>query len=131
MIRGTAQPFKLILPYSLSELEWITIEFSQANNPNLSPPIIKTKVNCSEVRGAIYVSLDANETKKFSDKYKAKLQLRAQPIFGVPFGSLPELITVYPMSDNIMDPDIENENGSSTTTPGGLVYLDGGPIIGE
>jgi hypothetical protein len=126
MIRGTAQPFKFILPHSLEALDWITVEFSQPNNPDESLPIIKNKTHCSERDGAIYVSLNANETKKFSDKYKAKVQLRAQPLGGVPFGNIPQLVTVYPMSDNIIDADTENDNPAPTQDE--WTTLDGGAI---
>ena len=129
MIRGTAQTFKFILPYSLSELDWITIQFWQPQNPSTELPITKNKINCSESDGAIYVSLDANDTKKFSDKYKAKMQLRAQPVGGVPFGNVAQLIAVYPMLDTIIDADPENNNPAPVQ--GEWTVFDGGAIDGE
>lgn len=48
------------------------------------------------------VSLTAEETSRFLDKYKAKVQLRAQHAeSGTVFGIKPKLVTVYPMSDDI------------------------------
>lgn len=83
MIRGTTAQFKFKLPYSKDELEWITIKFWQPNNSDTSLPITKYKSNCSElVSHEICVSLSANETAKFSDKYKAMVQLMAQPFDG-------------------------------------------------
>jgi hypothetical protein len=68
--------------------------------------LFKYKTNCEEkVKNEIYVSLRPSETALFSDKYKAKLQLRAQPVIGAPFGSKEQLITVYPMPDDIIIDD--------------------------
>lgn len=127
MIRGTTAQFKFKLPYSKDSLEWVTIKFWQPGNPNLSP-IYKYKINCEErVEKEIYVSLRPSETALFSDKYKAKLQLRAQPVIGASFGSKEQLITVYPMPDDIIiddptiDPDVPTEDG--------WIILDGDTII--
>lgn len=116
MIRGTTAQFKFKLPYSYDELKNITIKFWQPNNPSDSLPILKYKNHCTEKdKNEIYVSLRPSETALFSDKYKAKLQLRAQPNIGAPFGSKEQLITVYPMPDDIIiddptiDPDISGE----------------------
>lgn len=129
MIRGTSAQFKFKLPYAYGELQTITIKFWQPGNPNGSLPIIKNKHNCSELtEGVIYVSLRPSETAMFMDKYKAKMQLIAQPYIGAPFGSKEHLITVYPMPDDIMvddptvDPDAPFEDE--------WVSLDGGAIIG-
>ena len=118
MIRGTTAQFKFKLPYSYDELSSITIRFWQPGNSNDSLPILKYKSNCEErVANEIYVSLRPSETALFSDKYKAKMQLRAQPYIGAPFGSKEVLVTVYPMPDDIIiddptiDPDIPTEDG--------------------
>ena len=120
--------FKFKLPYSYDEIETLTIRFWQPGNPDDSLPIIKHKNNCSErVEKEIYVSLRASETAVFSDKYKAKMQLRAQPYLGAPFGSKEHLVTVYPMPDDIIidDPTIEPE----PPTEDGWVILDGETIV--
>lgn len=133
MIRGTTAQFKFKLPYSYSDLDWITITFWQPGNPNLSP-IIRRKADCSPIDGTteICVSLACEDTAKFSDKYKAKVQLRAQPNIlttqGAPFGSKEQLITVYPMSDDL----ITNDTPIEPSTPiinGDFIGLDGGTII--
>ena len=127
MIRGTTAQFKFKLPYSYDELTNITIKFWQPGNPSGSLPIYKHKSNCEErVEKEIYVSLRPSETALFSDKYKAKLQLRAQPSIGAPFGSKEQLVTVYPMPDDIIidDPSIE----PGTPTEEGWIILDGDTI---
>lgn len=106
MIRGTTAQFKFKLPYTKAELEWVTIKFWQPNNPNKFLPITKDKSMCGGDPDSkeIYVSLTAEETSRFSDKYKAKAQLRAlHSASGTVFGSRTQLITVYPMSDDILE----------------------------
>ena len=140
MIRGTTAQFKFKLPYSLSELDSVTIKFWQSGNPDDSLPIYKYKQNCVErVAREIYVSLRPSETALFSDKYKAKLQLRAQPNVGGPFGSMEQLITVYPMPDDIIiddptiDPDVPQDPDTpiipDTPTENGWIILDGQAIV--
>lgn len=129
MIRGTTAQFKFKLPYRLSELNNVIIKFWQPGNPSRYLPIYKYKINCEEpVAKEIYVSLRPSDTALFSDKYKAKLQLRAQPLIGAPFGTEEQLIPVYPMPDDIIidDPTIEPEN----PIEGGWIVLDGETIIG-
>ena len=127
MIRGTTAQFKFKLPYSYDELTNITIKFWQPNNPSDSLPIYKYKANCEErAENEIYVSLRPSETALFSDKYKAKLQLRAQPGVGAPFGCKEQLVTVYPMPDDIITddpaiPDVPAEEG--------WIVLDGETIV--
>jgi hypothetical protein len=128
MIRGTTAQFKFKLPYALNELNSITIKFWQPGNPSDSLPIYKYKQNCEErVEKEVYVSLRPSDTALFSDKYKAKLQLRAQPAIGAPFGSKEQLITVYPMPDDIIidDPTIDPD----TPTEEGWIILDGHTIV--
>lgn len=126
MIQGTTTQFKFKLPYSLDELEWVTIKFWQPGNLNLSP-ITRSKTNCTESdSGQICVSLLAIETARFSDKYKAKVQLRAQPIDGAVFGSKQYDIIVYPMHDDILDDDVPTENMPAADN---WVKFDGGTIV--
>ena len=129
MIRGTTAQFKFKLPYSKDELEWITIKFWQPGNPNEDLPITKTKTMCSstENQNEIYVSLSASETAKFLDKYKARVQLRAQPAFGASFGSKQQLVTVYPMLDDIIEDDTPTE--PIPPTEDGWIIFDGGTIV--
>lgn len=132
MIRGTVTPFKFILPCANNELDWATILFSQSNNPSMALPIIKTLDDCgprndsNDLDGSrdLYVSLTATETAIFSDRYKAKLQMRAKPIDGVEFGCKSKLITVYPMDD-----DLIQENPEMPPAVDGWVVFDGDEII--
>ena len=80
MIRGTTAQFKFKLPYTKKELDWATIKFWQPNNPNNLLPITKKLEHCggSDDQPELYVSLTAEETARFLDKYKAKVQIRAQ-----------------------------------------------------
>jgi hypothetical protein len=130
MIRGTTAQFKFKLPYSNGQLDWVTIKFWQPGNMDSRLPITKTKSNCSvtENSNEICVSLTATETAIFSDKYKAKVQMRAQPFAGAPFGSRQHLFTVYPMLDDIIDedPTVEPE----VPTQEGWIILDGETIVG-
>lgn len=75
--------------------------------------------------GELHISLIAEETLRFSDKSKARVQLRAQQKDGTVFASHEQLISVYPINDDIIadDPSFpEDENGD------GLIILDGKPI---
>lgn len=130
MVRGTTAQFKFNLPYPQNELRWVTIKFWQSNNPSDYLPIT-VKFASDELVNSdskeLYVSLRGDETAKFSDKYKAKVQLRAQHSeSGTVFGSRPQLFTVYPMLDEILeeDPLMPAENAE------GWVVLDG-EMIGE
>ena len=133
MIRGTTAQFKFKLPYSYSELEWITIDFWQPGNPSGNLPITKTKTHCDgSSQDEVCVSLSAAETAYFSDKYKAKVQLRAKPKVGAAFGSKQQLITVYPMyniaGDGPDDGYVTLDGGSITDTEGGQTVINGGSI---
>ena len=133
MIRGTTAQFKFKLPYTKEELAWATIKFWQPGNSGTTEaplPITKRLDHCepSDDLQELCVSLTAEETSRFSDKYKAKVQLRAQHLDnGTVFGSRPQLITVYPMLDAIIEED--------PTMPGandeGFVILDGETITTE
>lgn len=122
MIRGTTAQFKFKLPYPMTEVSWITIQFWQPNNPNELLPIIK-KENCCAVLdkpNEVYVSLTAEETARFSDKYKAKLQLRGlHTSSGTIFGNKPMMFTVYPMENGIIQED---------PVTGGYIIYDGNEI---
>ena len=130
MIRGTTAQFKFKSPYPKSELLWVTIKFWQPGNLNSYLPIIKNLQHCDAQDDSteLYVSLTADETMRFSEKYKAKVQLRAQHTeSGAVFGSHPQLITVYPMDDDIL---IENPITPSETKDGWII-LDGEVVVGS
>ncbi len=106
MIRGTTALYRFKIPYPKSELSWATIKFWQSNNPSPLLPITKILSNCAVTTTdpkELCVSLTAEETARFSDKYKATLQFRAQHSnSGTIFGCKPTMVTVYPMSDDII-----------------------------
>ncbi len=108
MIRGTAAKFKL--PYSYNELEHMAIRLWQLGSINNLLSMVKCKSQCYKLAShEMYVSLSATETTKCSDKYKAKMQLRAQPFYGDLFGRKNKFITIYLMQDDISiyDPIID------------------------
>lgn len=130
MIRGTTAQFKFKLPYKKSELDWATIKFWQPGNAGTleAPlPITKRLIHCSapENSNELYISLSAEETLRFSDKFKAKAQLRAQANDGTTFASHQQTIAVYPINDEIVkdDPLMPGANED------GWVILDGESIV--
>jgi hypothetical protein len=126
MIRGTTAQFKFKLPYAREELQWVTIKFWQEKNPNKYLPILKNLDHCppsSDDSKALCVSLTADETLLFSDKYKAKIQLRGMKNDGTVFGCKQQLVTVYPLDDELAG-DI-----TAPINDGGWIVLDGDNII--
>ena len=124
MIRGTTAQFKFKLPCLKRDLDFATIKFWQSNNPNERLPIIKTLSNCggTDSLPELRVSLSPEETARFSDKYKAKIQFRAA-YNGHVFGNKKiMLLTVYPMSDDLI------EIGPALPTENQLVVFDGQEI---
>lgn len=128
MICGTTAQFKFYMPYPKDELVWIEIKFWQTNNPSVLLPIVKTKEHCVtyDNQKELFVSLTEEETSRFSDRYKAKLQVRAKHfVTGTIFANTPQLITVYPINDDV------NEGDTSTSSIEKYIILDGGSIIGN
>lgn len=127
MIRGTTARFTFKLPCAKGELLQATIKVTQANNPSRYLPITRQLSECGghNDENILRVSLRPDETALFSEKYKATIQLRATRIDGTVFGSRPQLITVYPMNDDIIEdippvlPEV-NEDG--------WIIFDGGVI---
>ena len=106
IIRGTDIQFKFELLHPVKDIAWITIEFKQENNPNKCLPIIKHKEDCvySDDSNILYASLTGEETARFVDLYKAKVQFRyLHTESGQIFGNREELVTVYPASDDIIE----------------------------
>ena len=128
MIRWTTAQFKFKLPYTKSELAWATIKFWQNTNSSLLP-VYKRLEHCESPSGSefLYVSLTPEETARFSDKYKAWVQIRAQhAASGLIYGSRPKMITVYPMQNGgddepVLPPVIDEE----------WIVFDGGNVISE
>ena len=134
MIRGTAQPFKFKIPCNFSEISKATIVFWQENyyGPDTTRPlpIIKVLSQCRQGNSPqeLLVTLNKEETLRFTDKRKAYVQINAEVIDGLPFGNKPEMITVYPVYDD----SILDDNIIPTPSPdddGSIVVLDGSTII--
>lgn len=201
MIRGTTTPFKIKLPYTIGELEWVTMKWWQDGNngTTMAPlPITKKLDHCyisniylctltsdivaqeqcyftigntkygftapqnieadsvlkydtttntitvdaltitpievsssdnmtelifiNEINNSkeLYVSLTAEETMRFSDKHKAKMQFRAKRLSdGRIFSCKTRFITVYPINDDLLEDDI------LPTGDEGWIILDG------
>lgn len=133
MIIGTTTQFKFKLPYPRNELEWAIMSFWQPSNPNPLLPITKTINHCenSDDPTELCVSLTAEETMRFSEKYKVMTQIRAKHmVTGTIFGSRPKIFTVYPMNDDILDEDPVNpDTPFPPEDENGFVVIDGGTVI--
>lgn len=127
MIRGTTAQFKFKLPYTLGDLQWVVMQFWQPGNDGTTDaplPIVKRKTELTGDSTELLVSLTPHETLRFTDKLKARVQLRAQHTNGSVFASHQELVTVYPLpNDLIQEPVLPSESDD------GWVVLDGGSII--
>lgn len=131
MIRGTSQEFRCQLPCNFTELVAVRVAFWQENYNGPASyrplPIIKTKAQCAQgdQSNVLSVTLNQEETLRFSEKRKAKAQLRALTAAGVPIATREHLITVYPVyDDSILDGDV-----IPTPTYEDLILLDGQPIV--
>jgi hypothetical protein len=130
MIRGTNQEFRFTLPYALSTVSQLRIKFWQDNYNGPTKyrplPIIKVKEQCQYIDiNQCSITLNQEETLRFTDKKKAKVQLRGVTRYGVPFGTKEHLINVEQVADDsIIEGDIV-----PTPTYDELIVFDGQPII--
>jgi hypothetical protein len=131
MIRGGNAQFKFRLPYDCSDMEKVKIVFWQEDNAGPDPsrplPIVKVLEQCSQsvMPNELIVTLNQEETLRFSDERKAYAQLRGSTYEGIPIVSREHMITVYPVyDDSILDEEI-----LPTPSPDGWVYLDGQYIV--
>lgn len=139
MIRGTTAGFKFTLPYPLCDLSVVTVTFWQNGYEGIGMnklPIIKEFTNFSESDKSreLTVTLTELETKIFTDKLKARVQLvaRTRPIVdsetgkeiepSVRFASRESLVTVHPINDYIEEDKPEH---TEPTDDDGWVILDG------
>jgi hypothetical protein len=133
MIRGGNCEFRFNLPYAFSELATAQIHFWQDgyNGPtNDRPlPILKILEQCCQGSKPteLSVTLHQEETLRFTDKRKARAQLRAVTISGVPIISPEKLFTVYPAyNDAVLDEDVW-----PTPDYNGWVVFDGKTVAEE
>ena len=88
------------------------------NVENMNELIFAKAINQSK---ELYVSLTAEETMRFSDRHKAKMQLRGKCLAdGHVFSCLPHIITVYPINDELIEDDVVGPASDN-----GWVVLDG------
>lgn len=144
MIRGTTAQFQFKLPYNKNNVSVAEVTFWQPGNQNglkedFPLPIIKGYTKQISADGSIVTSgpwnwlddytlsvrLDQQETATFSDKYKARYQLRASTVDGLVFGSNEELVTVYPVFRDIPIGDVIMPNPADD----GYIVLDGDDIL--
>ena len=135
MIRGTAQSFKFKLPCDFGQLSKVVIMFWQENyyGPDTTRPlpIIKVLGQCRPGNSSreLLVTLNKEETLRFTDKRKAYVQINAEAIDELPFGNKPEIITVYPIYDDSVLGDNIIPTPSPDEDDDGIVILDGSTII--
>lgn len=131
MIRGANAQFKFKLPYNYSDLEIVKITFWQLDNNgpsfNRPLPIVKILQQCSptDIPNEISVTLNQEETLRFTEIRKAYVQFRGITIDGIPIASKKQELTVYPVyDDSILDEEI-----LPTPDYDGWVFLDGSTIV--
>lgn len=106
MIRGTPATFRFNLPYNFADLALAKIVFWQDNNDGPSTsrplPIVKQLAHCSQGNDPkqLKVTLNSEETLRFSEKYKASAQCIVAPNEGDAVACRPQTITVYPLHDD-------------------------------
>ena len=133
MIRGTTATFKFTLPYVIpDEIAGIEIKLWQPENyvsAGRSLSITKILNQCSYTPQSkdIYVTYTPEETARFSDKLKARIQLKGRSAEGVVFATEQEMVTVYPIYDDSMLEDIT----PSTGIDGDYIILDAGAVTLE
>lgn len=98
LIRGACEQFKFKIPYMFQELSKVEITFRQKKSNGTTVTITKNKSNCQAVPTSkiIYVTLNQQETLRFSTDTKAEVQWRALTTTGTVFSSRIKKETVYP-----------------------------------
>jgi hypothetical protein len=132
MIRGTTAQFKFKLPYLVSEVKEVTVNFWQNNNAGTisAPlPITKTLESCATTDNPyeISVTLIPHETARFSSYRKGYVQLEAETIDGITFGNTPQMFSVYPNQNIEEDEDVPGGDPDDED----FIILDGGNIAEE
>ena len=131
MVRGTNQEFRFKLSCNFGDLATVRVTFWQDNYNGPATyrplPIIKVKAQCApcDEVNQCSVTLNQEETLRFTDKRKAKVQLRGVTYDGRPIATMEHLIKVYPVyDDSILDGEIV-----PTPTYEDLIILDGQNIL--
>lgn len=140
MIRGTTAPFKFDVPYAFDEIDKIIATFWQKHNKGIGNPLPIKKMYIKDqshndgfaapdnMSKEVHVSLNPEETLRFSDKEKAYVQI--QVYYGgarnVSVASVPQKVTVYPVfNDDAPIIDIEPSEIIDD-----IHILDSGEILG-
>lgn len=134
MIRGTTAKFKFQLPYDFSELSAAKVKFWQPGNEGtVSHPLPIEKMLsaccCGDNSKELCVTLNQEETLRFSDALKAKVQLRAKLPDDTVFASPQQIITVHPLCEDCVIGEWNDPAGGNAD-----IILDGGvldPQVGE
>ena len=145
MIRGTTASFKFKLPYELQYVSWVNVVFWQdgyegtlGNSLRINKEFTNEQHFKNMTSKELVVTLSGADTKAFTDKLKARVQMKGlsleheengQIIPSTSFGSRTELFTVYPMDDSIMDGSMPED----ATVENGYIILDGDviPVVTE
>lgn len=142
MVRGTTAQFKFKLPYTKNNIELVEVKFWQSGNLkglNEDYPLPITKIYRQEISEdgslitnspwnwiddyTLLIRLGQRETLTFSDKLKARVQLRLRTVDGLVAASDPQIISVGPAPwDEPLGNDIINQ------TDDDWVILDGDTI---
>ena len=132
MVQGTTTQFRFQLPCNFGDLETVNVTFWQDYNNGPTPsrplPIIKTKKQCSTFgsKNVLAVTLNQEETLRFSTDRKAYVQLRAVAFDGTTYASRSTQIKVY----SVYNDDVIGDIVEPTPDPGGdgFIILEGGNI---
>lgn len=129
MIRGTSEQFQFKIPYKYEDVQFVEIVFWQDDVIGTvdSPfPIKKYLSACDDTSGTniLSLTLQPNETARFTDKKKAFIYLTGRTLEGSVFSNRKYTITVYPMyGSELFEPS--NPPG----TDDGWRIVDGGHIV--
>ena len=132
MVKGTTTQFRFQLPCDFQELDIVKITFWQEHNNGPTPsrplPIIKTKEQCSTFgsKKVLAVTLNQEETLRFSTDRKAYVQFRAVAWDGTASASRPTQIKIY----SVYNDEIIGDIVKPTPDPGedDFTILEGGNI---
>lgn len=135
MIRGTTAQFKFNLPYQLKDIRDAQITFWQKGDSFSaahSLDIVKYRIDCVGRSGdkAVYVSLNPEETARFSDKKHGYVQFRGVATDFTVFASKQESFIVYPCVNDdpigeIPPPEDDNNDGWVVIDSGVIGRLSG------
>lgn len=125
MVRGANSEFRFNLPYDFSSVTSLNIVFWQEGNDSSTLPIVKHREDCyaGVTPKQIVVFLNSEETLRFSDRRKARVQLIGAA-GAVPIASPIQLIPVYPIYDGV----IPDDDILPPPSADGWIILDGEPV---